>query len=191
ERRLHRDRTRPAIPARTPASRGHPTGDPGPKPPCRDSMMPAPFRPATLSSSLTLRANPAPPRPPRPSTRQARPRRNAEAAPASTLTQSVVTASPSPRGVNKRHRPSFSLLLADRLRRHEDHRVRLVEPTVRVVRPILAVEVNAEGPVVLVAEGRVIAERPAVRVDVGHVTAVVAVVTGPSHEVAGTTPDRW
>src|SRR5436309_14908961 len=70
-----------------------------------------------------------------------------------------------------------------RLRRDEHHRVRLVEAGVRVSRPVLPVEVDPQGTVPLVAEGRVVAERPRLRVDVEHVAAVVAVVAGPGHEV--------
>src|SRR5687768_5364820 len=57
----------------------------------------------------------------------------------------------------------------------EHHRVRLVEAGAGVVRPVLPVEVDAERAVPLVAEGRVVAQRTALRIDVQHVATVVAV----------------
>src|SRR4051794_1540020 len=75
------------------------------------------------------------------------------------------------------------LLARDRLRGHEDHRVRLVEPAGRVAGPIGAVEVDAERTVPLVTEGRVVAQRSGGRVDVEHEAAVVAVVARPGDEV--------
>src|SRR5436305_15328693 len=64
-----------------------------------------------------------------------------------------------------------------------DHRVRLVEAGVGMAGPVLAVVVDTERPVVLVTEGRVVAQGAGVRVDVGHVAAVVPVVARSGHEV--------
>src|SRR3569832_1675036 len=88
-----------------------------------------------------------------------------------------------PRPGRRRGGTGNSLFAGYRLRGHEDHRVRLVEPGVRVARPVRAVEVDAERTVPLVAEGCVVAQRTAVRVDVEHVAAVVAVVARPGDEV--------
>src|SRR5258708_19893006 len=72
--------------------------------------------------------------------------------------------------------PGRSARAGDRFGDHEYHGVGLVEAGVGVAREVLAVVVDAEGAVVLVPEGGVVAEGTGVRVDVGHVAAVVAVV---------------